>query len=116
PAQREAALALAREGLLILTGGPGTGKTTTIRSVLELFQAGHFRVKLAAPTGRAARRLSESAKLPADTIHRLLGFQPHNGQFQRDAANPLETDLLIVDEVSMLDVQLAASLLAALPE
>ena len=113
PAQREAALALARGGLLILTGGPGTGKTTTVRAIIELFRAGRLRVKLAAPTGRAARRLSETAKLPAETIHRMLGFQAHQGDFARNASNPVEADLVIVDEVSMLDVRLAADLLEA---
>ena len=114
PEQRRAALELAREGLLILTGGPGTGKTTTVRAILELFRDGRRSVRLAAPTGRAARRLGETAKLQAETVHRLLNFQPHLGRFSRNAGNPIEADLVIVDEVSMLDVPLAAALMDAL--
>ena len=114
PAQRQAALTLARHGVLILTGGPGTGKTTTVRSIIDLFGRGRCQVKLAAPTGRAARRLSETARLPAETIHRLLNYQAPLGKFGRDAANPIEADLVIVDEVSMLDAQLAAHLFDAL--
>lgn len=112
--QRKAVEMIAREGLLILTGGPGTGKTTTLRAVIEMFQAAGREVRLAAPTGRAARRLAETAKAPADTIHRLLGFQPRTGGFAHDAAEPLQADLLVVDEVSMLDVVLAWDLLKAL--
>lgn len=112
--QREAVLTLARKGLLILTGGPGTGKTTTVRSIIEIFRCGGLSVRLAAPTGRAARRLSETAVLPAETIHRLLNYQAHLGKFGRDAANPIEADLVIIDEASMLDAQLAASLLDAI--
>lgn len=114
PAQRQAVLTFARGGLLILTGGPGTGKTTTVRSIIEIFRRGRLQVKLAAPTGRAARRLSETADLPAETIHRLLNYQAHLGKFGRDATNPIEADLVIVDEASMLDVQLAACLLDAI--
>ncbi|MEN6624996.1 MAG: ATP-dependent RecD-like DNA helicase [Candidatus Sumerlaeia bacterium] len=113
-AQRQAALDIARHGMLILTGGPGTGKTTTVRAIIELFHRGRCQVKLAAPTGRAARRLTETAKLPAETIHRMLGYQPPLGKFSRNAGNPIEADLVIVDEVSMLDVPLAAALLEAI--
>jgi exodeoxyribonuclease V alpha subunit len=113
-AQREAALTLARTGLLILTGGPGTGKTTTVRSIIELFTQARLRVKLAAPTGRAARRLSETSKMPAETIHRLLSYQAPLGKFGRNEENPVEADLVIVDEASMLDAPLAAVLLEAL--
>lgn len=112
--QRLAVETIAREGLLILTGGPGTGKTTTLRAVIEMFQAANRKVRLAAPTGRAARRLAETSKAPADTIHRTLGFQPRTGVFAHDAAEPLEAELLVVDEVSMLDVTLAWDLLKAL--
>lgn len=114
PAQREAVLTFAREGLMILTGGPGTGKTTSVRAIIELFTIARRQIKLAAPTGRAARRLAETARLQADTIHRLLSFQPHLGQFARDATNPIEADLVIVDETSMLDVPLAANLMEAI--
>lgn len=112
--QRRAALELARRGMLILTGGPGTGKTTTVRACIELFRQGRCQVRLAAPTGRAARRLTETSKMPAETIHRLLGYQPPLGKFGRNAGNPIEADLVIVDEVSMLDVPLAAALLEAI--
>jgi exodeoxyribonuclease V alpha subunit len=114
PEQRRAVLRIAGEGMLILTGGPGTGKTTTLRAVIEMFQAGGRKVKLAAPTGRAARRLAETSKAPAETIHRLLGFQPRTGGFAHDAGEPLDADLVVVDEASMLDVALAWDLLKAL--
>lgn len=112
--QRRAVLEIAREGLLILTGGPGTGKTTTLRAVIEMFEAGGRKVRLAAPTGRAARRLAETSRAHADTIHRLLGFQPRTGGFAHDAADPLDADLIVIDEASMLDVALAWDLLKAL--
>jgi len=114
PAQRGAALTIAREGIMVLTGGPGTGKTTTLRSVIDLFQAAHEKVRLAAPTGRAARRLSETSKINAETIHRLLGFNAHTGQFTHNASQPIEADLVVIDEASMLDVTLARDLLAAI--
>lgn len=112
--QRRAVTEIGREGLLILTGGPGTGKTTTLRAVIEMFEAGGRKVRLAAPTGRAARRLAETSRAQADTIHRLLGFQPRTGGFTHDAATPLEADLVVVDEASMIDVPLAWDLLKAL--
>lgn len=112
--QRQAVLTFVRRGCLILTGGPGTGKTTTIRAIIELFRLDRRSVKLAAPTGRAARRLSETAKLPAETIHRLLGFNAALARFGRDASNPVDADLVIIDEASMLDAPLAADLLDAI--
>jgi exodeoxyribonuclease V alpha subunit len=112
--QRRAVLRIARDGMLILTGGPGTGKTTTLRAVIEMFLAGGRQVKLAAPTGRAARRLAETSKAPAETIHRLLGFQPRTGAFAHGPEDPLDADLLVVDEASMLDAPLAWDLLKAL--
>lgn len=113
--QREAVLASAREPILVVTGGPGTGKTTIVQGILALAARRGARVGLAAPTGRAAKRLSETTGRPAATIHRLLEFQPQTGRFARDATQPLEVDLLVVDEASMLDVPLAAALLDAIP-
>ncbi len=97
----------------ILTGGPGCGKTTTTRALVALARAMQLRVLLAAPTGRAAQRMSEVVGLEARTIHRLLEYQ--GSGFKRDDANPLQGDLLIVDESSMLDINLTASLLRAVP-
>jgi exodeoxyribonuclease V alpha subunit len=100
----------------VLTGGPGTGKTTTLRSVLRLAESAGKRVVLASPTGRAAKRLSEAAGRPAKTIHRLLEFKPGQGMtFQRNEENPLEADLVILDETSMLDLLLTNHLLKAVP-
>jgi exodeoxyribonuclease V alpha subunit len=99
---------------LILTGGPGTGKTTTVRTILELLEAQGVRVALAAPTGRAAKRLSETTRRDAFTIHRLLKFDPQKGGFAHNQTNPLPYDYLIVDEASMLDIKLAHQLLRAL--
>jgi len=113
PAQRAAVEIVARDGLLVLTGGPGTGKTTTLRAVIEIFAAARRSLRLAAPTGRAARRLTEATKAPAETIHRLLGYQPVTGRFAFGPGRPIEGDLIIVDECSMLDVALARDLLAA---
>jgi exodeoxyribonuclease V alpha subunit len=99
----------------VLTGGPGTGKTTTTRTVIRLLEARGFRYALAAPTGRAAKRLSESTGRPAKTIHRLLEFSPKEGsRFKRNEESPLEIDMLIVDETSMLDLLLTNHLLKAL--
>lgn len=96
----------------ILTGGPGTGKTTTLRALLELLDQGGLTYALAAPTGRAAKRLTETTGRPAKTIHRLLEFQPGEG-FARDEENPLLVDMVIIDEASMLDLILANSLFKA---
>ena len=100
----------------MLTGGPGTGKTTSIRVLLQLCEAYNHQVILTAPTGRAAKRLAETTGREAKTIHRLLEFKPAEGMaFQRNEENPLEGDLLIIDEASMLDLVLTNHLLKAIP-
>ncbi len=116
PHQRVAVQTALTNRLTVLTGGPGTGKTTTVRTILQLCrQAGH-RVLLAAPTGRAAKRLAETTGQEAKTLHRLLEFQPSEGMtFKRNDEFPLEGDLLIVDESSMLDLILTNHLLKAVP-
>ena len=99
----------------ILTGGPGTGKTTILRALVEILKAKKVRVHLAAPTGRAAQRLAETTGGFASTIHRLLKYDPSKGGFVANEHHPLATDFLIVDEASMLDTRLAAALLQAVP-
>lgn len=116
PQQRMAIQAAITHRLTVLTGGPGTGKTTSIRTLLQICEQYRFRVVLAAPTGRAAKRLAETTGREAKTLHRLLEFKPAEGMsFQRNADNPLEGDLLIVDEASMLDLLLTNHLLKAIP-
>ena len=116
PQQYEAVrLALASK-VTIVTGGPGVGKTTLIDTVLRILEATGIRLELYAPTGRAARRMTEATAMEARTIHRLLETDPATGRFKRDAANPLDCDLLVVDETSMVDVRLMRSLLAAVPD
>ena len=118
PMQVEAVKTAAQRQVMLLTGGPGTGKTTSLRGVLALFDALGLETALAAPTGRAAKRLGELCGTEASTIHRLLetGFDPHTGQlvFTHDEYDPLKADAVIVDEVSMVDVPLMAALMAAL--
>jgi exodeoxyribonuclease V alpha subunit len=114
PQQRTAVQAALTHRLTILTGGPGTGKTTSLRTVLQLCEAAGRKALLAAPTGRAAKRLSEATGREAKTIHRLLEFQPSEGiAFKRNEESPLEADLLVVDEASMLDLILMNHLLKA---
>jgi exodeoxyribonuclease V alpha subunit len=115
PTQREAIEAATRDKVLVITGGPGVGKTTIVRGLIEIFAAKGQRVALAAPTGRAAKRLSESTGREARTIHRLLEIDPILGRFKRDRDNPLDADLLVVDEASMVDVVLMNQLLRAVP-
>jgi exodeoxyribonuclease V alpha subunit len=113
--QQAQAVALALSGkVAVVTGGPGVGKTTIVRGIVSILGKKGLRIALAAPTGRAAKRLADQAGVPASTLHRLLEWRPHEGAFSRNATNPLECDLLVVDEASMLDVRLAADLLAAL--
>ena len=113
PLQREAVLGLLSAPVGLLTGGPGVGKTTIVRFVVSLAESVGTRVLLASPTGRAAKRLSEATGGDAQTIHRMLGYDPVDQGFLHDAQNPLEADLVIVDEISMLDVVLAHHLLKA---
>jgi len=113
PLQRTAVLGLLAQPLALLTGGPGVGKTTITRFVVQLARAKGTKILLASPTGRAAKRLSEATGEAAQTVHRLLGYDPMTGGFVHDARNPLDADLVIVDEVSMLDLVLAHHLLKA---
>lgn len=118
PEQAEAVKASVDHGVFVLTGGPGTGKTTVIKGILSVMEQAGCKILLAAPTGRAAKRLAESAGKPALTVHRLLEYTP-NGEgdsfWGRDEDNPLEADAVIVDEASMMDIVLMYNLLKALP-
>ena len=118
--QQELAIrSAATSGLLLITGGPGTGKTTILNGILDLYAQMGLKCVLAAPTGRAAKRLTEVTGSDASTIHRLLeaGIDPHSGKlfFARDESNPLKADAVIVDEMSMVDIQLLYALLQAIP-
>jgi exodeoxyribonuclease V alpha subunit len=116
PYQMAAVQAALTHRVTVLTGGPGTGKTTTVRSIIRMAEAGGAHTVLASPTGRAAKRLSEATGRPAKTIHRLLEFKPGERlAFQRNEENPLDTDLVIIDEASMLDLLLTNHLLKAIP-
>jgi exodeoxyribonuclease V alpha subunit len=116
PEQAAAVEATLRERLMVLTGGPGTGKTTTVRGIVAAHRAADHAIVLCAPTGRAAKRLSEAAGSEAKTIHRLLEWNPATARFARDEDNPVEADVLLVDEASMLNLQLTQHLLRAVPE
>ena len=113
--QMQAILTAAGSKVFILTGGPGTGKTTTTLGIITAFRASGAKILLAAPTGRAAKRLSEATGMEAKTIHRLLEVKPPDG-YQRNEENPLEGDVLIVDECSMIDIMLMYSLTRAIPD
>jgi len=113
--QRRAVELAASSRLLVLTGGPGCGKTFTIRTIVALWRAMRKSIVLAAPTGRAAQRLAEMTKCEAKTIHRLLAFDPKTMQFRSNEENPLEAEAIVVDETSMLDLFLAHSLVKAIP-
>ena len=119
--QRIAVTEAAGNGLLIITGGPGTGKTTTINTIIKFFESEGLDILLAAPTGRAAKRMTETTGYEAKTIHRLLELskmieeQENRFNFERNELNPLETDVLIIDEMSMVDISLMHALLKAVP-
>jgi len=115
PEQRQAIEESLRQKILIITGGPGTGKTTLIRAIVELYEQWGRRVLLAAPTGRAAKRLSEATGREARTIHRLLEYNPREEGFRRHERNPLNGEVLIIDEFSMVDVLLMEALIRAIP-
>ncbi len=115
-AQRAAATIVGTSGVSLLVGGPGTGKSRTVTAVVQAARERDLAIALTAPTGRAAKRLEEITGAPAQTLHRLLGAQGTTGQFARGADWPLDEDLVVVDETSMLDVELAAALVAACAE
>ena len=113
--QQEAIRQACQHKMLVITGGPGVGKTTLIRSILEIFSAKELKCVLAAPTGRAAKRLAETTGRTAKTVHRLLEFDPAKGEFKRNQDNPLTGDLFVLDETSMVDVVLGHQVLRAIP-
>src|SRR5690349_18110655 len=114
--QKEAVRVALASNVLVITGGPGVGKTTLVNSILKILLAKSVSIALCAPTGRAAKRLSESTGLEAKTIHRLLETDPRTGSFRRNEENALDCDLLVVDETSMVDVPLMRALLRAVPD
>jgi len=115
PSQVDAVRLALRSKVMVITGGPGVGKTTIVNAILKILQAKGVSIALCAPTGRAAKRLAETSGMEAKTIHRLLEFDPGRAGFRRNADKPLDCDLLVVDETSMVDVSLMNSLMRALP-
>ncbi|MCB9685771.1 MAG: ATP-dependent RecD-like DNA helicase [Alphaproteobacteria bacterium] len=115
PSQREAVRLALRGGVCVVTGGPGTGKTTLLRVLLRVLVERGAKVALASPTGRAARRMEEATGMPASTLHRLLKYDPGRGGFQLGVTEPLEVDVVVVDETSMVDLPLLRALVDALP-
>ncbi len=115
PQQRKAVEAALVDKVVVITGGPGVGKTTIVKAIVHLAKIVHRRVALSAPTGRAAKRLGEATVHEAMTIHRLLEYNPHEGGFARNRDNQLELDMLVIDEGSMVDAQLYRAVLDALP-
>ncbi len=113
-AQKEAVAAALEYKVLVITGGPGTGKTTLLKCLIDILEAKRIRVLLAAPTGRAAKRLAQATEREAKTIHRLLEYSPSEGGFQRGVGRPLEAEFIVVDEVSMVDISLMHYLLSAI--
>lgn len=116
PSQREAVALALRSKATVITGGPGVGKTTIVNAILRILAAKSVRLLLCAPTGRAAKRMTEATGMEAKTIHRLLEFDPRAFGFKRGEDNPLDCDLLVADESSMVDVMLMQSLLKAVPD
>ena len=114
-AQQQALRTALASKICVITGGPGVGKTTIVNSIVKILQAKNSKVLLAAPTGRAAKRMSEATGAPAQTIHRLLKYDPHEGGFTHNERRPLKADMIIIDETSMLDIPLAYHLLKAIP-
>ena len=114
--QRDAMALALQAKVSVITGGPGVGKTTLLAAILAALTAKGVQILLAAPTGRAARRMTEQTGMEAKTIHRLLETDPSTGSFRRNAQHPLEADLLVVDEASMLDVPLTHAIMKALPQ
>jgi len=115
PAQREALALASRSKVMVVTGGPGVGKTTLVKAILAVLEAKKLKLVLCAPTGRAAKRLAETTGHDAKTIHRLLEVDPATGAFKHDPARPLRGDVFVVDETSMVDLPLAFHLVRALP-